>query len=213
MTLPLRRSNAYVAWLVIEIGRLAVHLRDVGALDAAGEVQLQMAKDLADTTPAVMLAAITLARRESIWLPKTKELLEFYARAAKRQQELDAQAEQAAEDAERRALLEERRLHPEEFFDLNAVVQETAPKFDMRRPRHVTPAPTPRVQDCPHCGMRIPFEIRDFSALTSAELRSMADHRQQAEERVQTARERFAEGEKEARETLDRMDQVKGVTA
>ena len=140
LALPVRRSREYVEWLVVEIGRLAVYLRHTDALDADGFIAAQMAEDLADTRPEAMARAFALIRRESKWLPKTVEFLEFHDRAAKQLREESEAASRRAELAEDARVAEDRRLHPENYFSFDDIIKAAASKLSMDRPR--TPSPS-----------------------------------------------------------------------
>ena len=175
---------------MIEIGNLAVYLRHAEALDTEGIVAAQMAEDLADTRQDVMVQAFRLARREATWLPKTSEMLGFYARALKTRLDEDEADRKAAADEEDRKLREDRRLHPENYVGIDDIIKDTAAKLGMEKPRKTlqemreTPGRAitvgdPQMSECPHCGKPIAQTAADMRGYSPADLRSIADHREQ----------------------------------
>jgi hypothetical protein len=181
-TLPARRSTEYALWLAVEIGNLAIYLGQQNQLDSLGYRQAQMADDMVDTNPVAMYLAFGHLRRTCKFLPTTGEILEVYAPIAKR---LRDEAETAQRIADEQAMKAQREAHPQDFIsdaDVTADVAALAEKATIaHRARHAAQRitmPAPTVQDCPHCGKAIPTKVADLSALSPADLRSMADRRE-----------------------------------
>jgi hypothetical protein len=127
-TLPQRRSIEYVAWLIVELGRLAAYLGKSDALDKDGYRASEMAQDLADTRPDVMVTALRTLRRETSFFPTTAEILTAYILAL-----TDVHREEEAKDkrrleAERSRLVRMAKERPEEFVNVKELITEALRK-------------------------------------------------------------------------------------
>ena len=183
---------------MIEIGRLAMYLRDTGALDAEGIVAAQMAVDLADTRPEVMQQVMSMARNECTWLPKTVEFRTLYARAHKRQTEIEDAARRREEAAEDERVREDRRQNPDNYIALGDVLKEQAAKLGMdlsRKPlKKLTGAPEPPdFALCQHCGKPVVTTMASFKSYTPVQLRAIADYREEWQAKQDAAARAAAE--------------------
>ncbi len=108
----------------MEIGKLAVYLRQQEQLDADGIIAAQMAEDLADTLPAAMPETFRRLRMRSKFFPRPVELLEVYDEVCRER------AQQIAREESRRAadavatMLEDKRAHPEKYFSVDDLLRE-----------------------------------------------------------------------------------------
>jgi galactokinase len=165
---------------VIEIGKLAVYLRQQEQLDSEGVIQAQMAEDLADTNPAVMVATFALARKRCTFLPVTKELIEIYNEALRTHNDAADKAARAAEDE---AFAKLKREHPERFITVGEVLREggfaeETLAMDARRKSIAAAAAkhdaeTPRTTECPQCGAVLPVRIQDVNLVPTEHLRAI----------------------------------------
>lgn len=187
LTLPARHSNDYAAWLVIELGRLAAYLGKSDALDEEGYRASEMAKDLKNTVPAVMEAALKQLRQATTFFPTTDEIRKAYTLAAKNDIEAGKANKRAKDEAEQEQARVAIAAGTGEYFSADAFLAEHTKQLTdfgtlatLRRQTAAAPRiaiPEPKVELCPHCGKGIPFGIADLRILTAGDLRSMADRR------------------------------------